>query len=165
MWRKENLPIQLVGLYLGAATVKNSMKVLYKTKNRVTTWSCNPTLGHLPKENHNLKRYMYLSVHGSTTYNSQDMEAPKCPLTDGWIKMWRIHTHTHTHTHNGILLSNKKNAICSNMDGSRDYHSKWSHRKTAIMYHLHVESKKTVQWTYSQKRNRLTNIKNNLIVT
>ena len=51
---------------------------------------------------------MYLSVHGSTTYNSQDMEAPKCPLTDGWIKMWRIHTHTHTHTHNGILLSNKK---------------------------------------------------------
>ena len=31
--------------------------------------------------------------------------------------------------YNGILLSNKKewnNAICSNMDGPRDYHTKWS---------------------------------------
>ena len=39
------------------------------------------------------------------------------------------HTHTHTHTHNGILLSHKKewnNAICSNVDGPIDYHSKCS---------------------------------------
>ena len=31
--------------------------------------------------------------------------------------------------YNGILLSHKKewnNAICSNMDGPRDYHTKWS---------------------------------------
>ena len=29
---------------------------------------------------------MYPSVHSSTVYNSQDMEAqPKCPSTDGWI--------------------------------------------------------------------------------
>ena len=41
------------------------------------------------------------------------------------------HTHTHTHTcvhiHNGILLSHKKeqnNAICSNTDETRDYHTK-----------------------------------------
>ena len=42
----------------------------------------------------------------------------KCPLTDEWIKnMWYIH--------NGVLLSHKKeqnNAICSNMDGTRDSH-------------------------------------------
>ena len=40
-----------------------------------------------------------------------------------------FYTHTHTHTHNGILLSLKKagnNAICNNMDGPRDYHTKWS---------------------------------------
>ena len=33
------------------------------------------------------------------------------------------------HIDNGILLSHKKewnNAICSNMDGPRDYHTKWS---------------------------------------
>ena len=32
------------------------------------------------------------------------------------------------HIYNGILLSHKKewnNAICSNMDGPRDYHTKW----------------------------------------
>ena len=35
----------------------------------------------------------------------------------------------HTHTCNGILLSHKKeqnNAICGNMDATRDYHTKWS---------------------------------------
>ena len=42
-----------------------------------------------------------------------------------------IHTHTHTHTHtythiyNGIPLSHKKNEIiCSNMDATKDYHTK-----------------------------------------
>ena len=36
---------------------------------------------------------MYHNVHCSTIYNSQDMEAPKCPSTDEWIKkMWHIYT-------------------------------------------------------------------------
>ena len=33
------------------------------------------------------------------------------------------------HTHNGILLSHRKewnNAICINMNGPGDYHTKWS---------------------------------------
>ena len=36
--------------------------------------------------------------------------------------------------YNGILLSHKKewnNAICSNMDGPRDYHTKWSNSDRA----------------------------------
>ena len=40
----------------------------------------------------------------------------------------------------GILLSHKKegnNAICSNMDGPSDYHTKWSQTKTNIWYHLY----------------------------
>ena len=48
---------------------------------------------------------------------------PKCPSTDEWIKrMWYMYI-------NGILLSHKKgwnNAICSNMNVPRDYHTKWS---------------------------------------
>ena len=40
---------------------------------------------------------------------------PKCPSTDEQIKKM----------YNGILLGHKKNnAICSNMDGPRDYHTK-----------------------------------------
>ena len=36
---------------------------------------------------------MYHNVHCSSIYNSQDMEATKCPLTDEWIKkMWHIYT-------------------------------------------------------------------------
>ena len=36
---------------------------------------------------------MYHNVHRSTIYNSQDVEATKCPLIDEWIKkMWHIHT-------------------------------------------------------------------------
>ena len=40
------------------------------------------------------------------------------------------------HTYNGILLSYKKernNAICSNVDGFRDYHTKWSESKTNMI--------------------------------
>ena len=46
-----------------------------KTKNRTTTWPSNPTPGHIPGENHNFKTYMHLSVHCTTVYNSQDVEA------------------------------------------------------------------------------------------
>ena len=37
--------------------------------------------------------------------------------------------HISTYTYNGILLNHKKewnNAICSNMDGPKDCHTKWS---------------------------------------
>ena len=66
--------------------------------------------------------------------------------------------------HNGILLSHKKewnNAICSNIDGPRDYHTKWSKSERerqiydiAYMWNL----KKWYKWTYLQNRNRLTDI-------
>ena len=69
------------------------MEVSQKTKNRATICPSNPTPGHISRENHNLKGYMYPSVHCSTVYNSQDMEAPKRPLTEEWIKKrWYIYT-------------------------------------------------------------------------
>ena len=53
------------------------------------------------------------------------------------------------HMYNGILLSHKKNEImpfvCSNMDGPRDYHTKWSksERERQILYNTNIlESKK-----------------------
>ena len=66
---------------------------------------------------------------------------PKCPSTEEWIqKMWCLYTHTHTHTHarTGILLSHKKelnNAICSNRNGPRDYHTKRSKSEKG-RYHM-----------------------------
>ena len=71
--------------------------------------------------------------------------------------------------HNGIVFGHKKewnNAICSNMDGPRDYHTKWSKSdgERQISYHLYVESKIWQKWTYVQNRNRLTDIENRRVV-
>ena len=77
------------------------------------------------------------------------------------------------HIYNGILLTYKKewhDAICSNMDGPRDYHSKWSKSdkgKTNIWYHSYVESifKKIYTWIYLQNKRTLIDIQNKLMVT
>ena len=45
-------------------------------------------------------------------------------------------------------MSHKKwnNAICSNMDGPGDYHTKWSKTETNIIwYHLYAESEKNTK--------------------
>ena len=71
----------------------------------------------------------------------------KSPLTDEWIKkMWYVY--------NGILLSHKKErnkAICSNMDGPRDYHTKWSKsdRERQIPYDI------TNMWNLKYDTNEL----------
>ena len=94
-----------------------------KTKNRITVWTSNPTPGHISRQNYNLKRYMHHSIHSSTIHNSQDMEATWMSL-NRWMDIEDV-----THIYNGILLSHKtewNNAICSYMDGPRDYHTKWS---------------------------------------
>ena len=45
---------------------------------------------------------------------------PKYPLKDGWIKkMWCIYTMEYY-----SAVKRQTNAICSNMDGSRDSHTK-----------------------------------------
>ena len=62
------------------------------------------------------------------------------------------------HICNVILLRHGKewtNAICSNMDTARDDHikqSKWD-RKTNIIYHLYMESKKITKMNlFRQKK-------------
>ena len=67
-------------------------------------------------------------------------------------------------------LSYKKewnNAICSNMDRPRDYHTKWSKsdRGRQISYDITYtwNLKKWYKWTYLQ--NRLTDIENKIMVT
>ena len=46
---------------------------------------------------------------------------PKCPLTDDWIKkMWYIYTMEYY----SAVKKEQYNTICSNMDGTRDSHTK-----------------------------------------
>ena len=63
---------------------------------------------------------MKRTIHYSTVYNWQDMEATKGPSTEEWIKkMWCIYTLEY---YSSIKKENN-NATCSNMDGPSDYHT------------------------------------------
>ena len=85
---------------------------------------------------------------------------PRCPSTDEWIKMWYIYTMEYW-----AIKEEWYNAICSNMGGPRDYHTKSvRQRKTnTIWYHLYAEFKMTHM--NLQNRNRLTDTENKLMVT
>ena len=86
-------------------------------------WSSNPTPGHISGENSNSKRYMHSNVHCSIICNIQDMEATLVSM-NRWMDKEVV-----VHIYKGMLLSHKKewnNAIFSNMDGHRDFHTKWS---------------------------------------
>ena len=57
------------------------------------------------------------------------------------------------HIYNGILLSHKKeqnNTICSNMDATRDYHTKWSKSEGQIPYDI------TYTWNLKYNTNEPT---------
>ena len=88
---------------------------------------------------------------------------PKYPLTEekrrcSTYKQWDI-----------IHKKEWNNAICSNMNGPRDYHTKWSmsNRERQISYDVAYmwNLKKWYNWTYLQNRNRVTDVENNLMVT
>ena len=67
VWRKENTPTLLVGMYIGAATMENSMELPYDPAM--------PLLGTYPEKTIIQKDIMHPSVQCSTIYNSQDVEA------------------------------------------------------------------------------------------
>ena len=68
---------------------------------------------------------------------------PKCPSTDKQVKKMRYIQWSISHG------KEWNHAICSNMDGSRGYHTKQSQRKTnTIWHHWCVKSKIWHKWTY-----------------
>ena len=74
--------------------------------------------------------------------------------------------------YNGILLSHKRewnNAMCSNLDGPRDDHTKWSksNRGRQISYNnTNIWNlKKEYKWTYLKNRSRITEVKNKFVIT
>ena len=58
------------------------------------------------------------------------------------------------------------NAICSNTDEPRGYHTEWTKSKTNLKwYHLWNLKRKRYKWIYLQNKNRLTELENKLTVT
>ena len=57
--------------------------------------------------------------------------------------MWYIHPQTHMMEYYSAIKEEWNNAICSNMDGPWDYHTKWSksdEKRQMSWYHLYMES-------------------------
>ena len=54
--RKKNPSTLLVGRYIRAATMENSIEVPQKTKIQITIQSSNPTPVHILRQNYNSKR-------------------------------------------------------------------------------------------------------------
>ena len=142
------------------------MEVPYKSKNRITIWSSNPTTGHIPRENYNSKRHMHPNVHCSTIYNSQVMKATWMPIDR------RMDKEDVVHRYNGILLSHKKEqnwVICRDADASRVCHTEWSksEREKQILYiNAYMwKVEKGYRWTGLQSRNRDTCVENKCMDT
>ena len=111
MWRKGNPCALLVGIYIDTATLENSMEVPQKLKNRTTIWFSNTTSEYLTEGNEITisKRYLHSHVYCSIIYNSQDMETPKYPPMDEWIKkMWGVCVCIQW---NGTLATRKKEIL------------------------------------------------------
>ena len=94
VWRKGNPPTLSVGVNVGPAIAESSMEVPSKTKNRTTIWPSNPTPGHISRESHNLKRYMYPRIFIAAPFTiTRTWKQPKCPWTEEGIKeMWYRYT-------------------------------------------------------------------------
>ena len=123
-----------------------------EAKNRVSVWFSSPTPGHISRWND--RKITRTPVLTAALYTRvKTWKQPKCPSTNEKDVV---------HICNGTLLSQEWNhAICSNMDGPRDYQTKWSQTKTNIIRcHLYVEPKIGHNWTYLW--NRPTDIENRL---
>ena len=101
----------------------------------------------------------------STGRGAITWKQPKCPSADEWPKRY---------IHNRILLSRKTEwniAIHNNMDGPREYGTKWSESTEKNKYYILAvvcglfKKKKWCKWVFLQNRNRLTDTESKLIVT
>ena len=116
--------------------MEHSTQVPQKTKNRAV-WSSNFTPGYISKKKKKKRKdYFKGCMHPefiAALFTIVKKKQPKCPSTDEWIKKtW------YTYTMGYYLAKEWSNAICSNMDGSRDHHTKWnkSERKRQMSYDI-----------------------------
>ena len=72
MWRKENAPTLLVGVYIGIATVANCMDFLRKLKMELPYDPAFPFLGVYPDKTIIQKHTCAINVHSSTAHSAQD---------------------------------------------------------------------------------------------
>ena len=89
---------------------------------------------------------MHPYVQSSTIHNSQDMEKPKCPLRDEWIRMCYIHT---TEYYYSAIKKNKIMPLAAT----------WMNLGIIILSEVNQKEKRQISYdiTYMWNLNYLTN--------
>ena len=128
IWRKGILCALLMGMYIGTATVENSMEVLQNIKNQTTIWLDNITLGYKSKGNEtgywkNICTAMFIAVSVILAkYVCSEVFLHGNNLSvDKWIKIWYNSIQWNTFS----LRKEGKPAICYHVDGAWGRHAKW----------------------------------------
>ena len=108
--------------------MENSMAVPQKTKYRTKYMIQQSLIIYLDKTFK--KTTCTLMIIRAWVTIAKTWKSPKCPSTDEWIKKkFYIHIYIYIYIciYNGMILSFKKgqnNVICSNMNATRDSHTK-----------------------------------------
>ena len=135
-------------------------RIVWNFLKTVKNRACNPTQGIYPEKNM-IRKDACTPVFTAVLFAiAKIWQQSKCPLIEEWIRCGR-----YIQCYSTI----KNNAICSNMDGPRDYHTKWSKsdREGEILYDIlymwnlktndtneltkQKETRKLREWTYSCK--------------
>ena len=129
MWRKGNPLTLLEGMYIGATTRIIKWRFLKKLKIELPYNPVIPLLGIYPEKTIIRKDTCTPMFTEALFTIAKTWEQPKCPSTE-------MDKEDVVHIYNGILLSNKKewnNAICSNMNRPRIYHTKLMKDKNHVI--------------------------------
>ena len=132
---------------------KTVWKFLKKLKIELPYDPAITLLGIYPEKNIIWKDTRTLMLIAALFTIAKIWKHPKWPSTDEWIKkMWYIYTMEYYSS----IKKEWNNAICSNLDEPRDYHTKWNksdrERQISYDYHLYVESKKMIQMNLFTKQ-------------
>ena len=118
----------------------SSMEISKKLK---TELPCDPAIPllHIYPEKNIIQKDTYTPMFIAALFTiAKTQKQPKCPWVDEWIKkMW----YTGTMEYYTAINKELNNAICSNMDGPRDYHAKQSNseREKQISYNIAYKQK------------------------
>ena len=94
--------------------------------------------GHISRQNYNSNRYRHPKFTAALFTIDKSRKQPKGPLTEEGVKK-RSHRR-----YDGRLQSHEKeqnNAICSNVDATRDYHTSEESQTETSSHVIYVESK------------------------
>ena len=128
-------------------------------------WPHNPTPGHISRKDENsnfskIHALQFIAALFTIARKGNNINIP----TNRWMDRGDV-IYIYTHTQWNITKSWKEwsNAICSNMDGPRNHHIRWSKsdgERQVAFYITSMWNLKRYNWMYFLKRNRLTDIEN-----